>query len=79
MSSYSPCSSISARSAALDRFFAERTRHIPPDPEAAPAIARLAADRAPIGATRARLLELPTERFVQPHGLLKRILDEALA
>lgn len=28
----------------LDRFFAERTRHIPPDPEAAPAIARLAAD-----------------------------------
>ncbi len=42
-------------------------------------IGQLAADRAPIGATRARLLELPAARFIQPHGLLKRILDEALA
>jgi succinoglycan biosynthesis protein ExoL len=42
-------------------------------------VAGLDRDRAPIEAARIRLLSLPDETFIQPRGMLKRIVEDALA
>lgn len=41
-------------------------------------VARLMSDRAEIDARRTRLLDLPDSTFIQPHGELRAVIEEAL-
>lgn len=60
----------------IQGFFAERTRHIPPDPEAAPALKRLAAD----GVQSVVLSNVPTHAAEdRRHALAAAGIDVALA